>query len=236
MKKFLCLGVLLCATAVLFSGCIKVEDTLIINKNESAQYKVAMLFDKRLEPYMGSQMDEAIKNAEKEQKDKIKVKAEKVTRGDYFGYEITKDVDSILDLSLEDLSNDSAQIKSYNKDKNYVSVVEKNIFKKVYRINADIDLTRMKNEAAFSSLDKETASMFKYDTHIKLPVKAKSNNATSVDEKTNTYTWSVKFFQSNPIKLEWVIYNEVSIGITVLLLLAAIIGLVKLVGKKAKKI
>lgn len=201
------------------------EQTVVINRDNTAQYKFAMLFDKRLEAYMGPEIDKSIEDKKNEGK------VDKITRGDYFGYEATKDIKDIEENDIPVLDEGEGMV-SFNKDKRFLSIVESNIFRKVYKIDADFNLTSLKTHDSYQKLDPQMADMFSFAFNIKIPEKAKSTNCKNINKETNTYSWDIKFFQSNPIKLEWVVYNYVNISVAVLLVALAVFGLVKFIKKK----
>lgn len=223
MKRILSAFVFM-AIAFAASGCVKIEQAIIINDNNTAEIKTATLFDKRLQAYIGDEFDKALNKSDSKNQN---VKVEKVDRGDYTGIESTQ---TIKDVEKNDIPIMEDGIKTYNNDGKFLSV-KKNFFKNTYTIDADFNMTSLKGADASKNLDAKTASMFQYQLSIQIPSKAIFTNSTDVDAENNVYKWNIKFYQSNPVKLQYATYNYVNIGLTV----AGVIILLLLLKSLIKK-
>lgn len=227
MKRKFLWSLFLIMLSGMLTGCIKVEQSIIIDRNGSAEMRVATLMDSRLKAYLPPDAEEQM--MEEIKKESSDTKVEKVERGDYFGYEI---VTESVNIEKSELNvSKSNNIKSYNKDNKFISVVENNLFKKTYNIDANFNLTSLDGMDS-SRITPEMAKMFVYTFKITIPEKAVKSNAKSVDEKTHTYSWDIAFFQSNPVKLRWVVYNYTNITIVVILAILLVFGLIAKFRKK----
>ena len=226
MKKNLLFAGLFVMLAFTLSGCVKVEENIVINDDGSAEVKMAMLFDKRLEPYLGAELDKAMSGKDSSSNKNFKV--EKVVRDDYFVMESTNLIENIQKKDIIPLDDD---IKTYNKDGRFLSV-KKGFFKNVYTIDADFNLTSLKTTDSYKKLDPEAASMYQYELNIQIPSKAISTNSTDIKLNPYVYSWNIKFFQSNPVKLVFAIYNKLNIAITSAV--AILFLLIMFISKKKK--
>lgn len=201
MKKFLFALMLICPVFFL-TGCIKIEENIVINDDNTANVSSAFLMDARLIEMAGGQnpFEESIEQMRAKAPE---AKVENITKDGYTGVEVTN---KIKNIEKDDLKPVADEIKILNKDKRVLSV-NKGFFVSTYTLNVDYDMTNM-GKGQSASMDKKQAESFmKADLNIQIPRKAKENNASSVNEEKHLYTWNLKLFEHNKIKLVFEKYN-----------------------------
>ena len=214
MKKLL---MVLCAV-LLFSGCMKTETELFINKDGSAVIKNNFLIAEELDNLSEQAFSKEIDKA-KGEKD---VKIEKIRKDGMVG---TQSTINIKDITKEGTTALPNNFTSLNPDKKLVNV-QKGIFKNKYTINLDINMSDAELEqkmAAQQITPEQLDAIFKVAFIAHLPVKADENNAQSANDETFEYRWDMKFSQKTPVKLVYTIYNTANIALAVLLVVVGLI-------------
>ena len=161
----------------------------------------------------------------KEQAEESEYTTEYFENDIYAGFEARKHINDLTkDFSLTEAFGDE-----YVKDKENSGIVtKKSFFKTEISQNVDIDLTSME----------DVASVVELNYKVKLPMKAKTNNASVVEDGGRTLTWNLKGGEINKVEFKAVGLNyTILIGIAVLVVLV-IAGVVFFVTKflKNKKV
>ena len=220
MKKLL---LVLCA-ALLFSGCMKTETELFIEKDGSAVIKNNFL--------IAEELDNLSEQAFSKEIDKMKgekdVKIEKIRKDGMVGTQATINIKDITKESTLALPNN---FKSLNPDNKLVSV-KKGFFKNTYTINLEVNMADAELEKRMQAQQikpEQLDAIFKVSFIVHLPVKANENNAMSANDETFEYKWDMKFSQKTPVKLVYTLNNtgnivlSIALAIVVILLIAVLL-------------
>lgn len=192
MKKFKFLGIF--AIILLCSGCMKYSIGMNIDSDKNVNFELIYALGKEM---WGDMLDQdEIKETDNEmEKDGYTVKP--YTNGKWIGSVYTKNMGNLDDISTTDVINvDLSNI--FDTDENteetkyyFQKIVDgkKTTYVASFSIDATDDETSEDEDFDMSSL---TSSMELTYT-VTLPVKADSNNATTVSEDGKTLTWNLEY-------------------------------------------
>lgn len=221
MKKIISLTLVMVMLLFVLTGCVKVDYEVQLNKNGSADVAFIYAFEKEALEQMGAKPEDATKEMES-QSEKNGFKLESFTDDKYVGFKASKHIDKAEDVSLQEAFGEG-----YVKDsENNKIKVEKNGSKTVYSQNAEIDLSGLNGM--------EKAITMKYT--VKLPVKAKTNNAQEVSKDGKTLTWNLKAGEVTKVE-----FTASSGGINTTVIVIAVVavlvvaGIICVVAKGSKK-
>jgi len=150
----------------------------------------------------------------------------------YEGVKISKTFDSIDDITKDDEKTIDFNALFQDKDK----FDDSQFFSKkgsVYKANFVFDFTQDGQDV--SEQYKDYAKMFDMTYEIKLPKKAKSNNATKESDDGKTLTWNLTYGKKNTIEYEFELGSKKTIFIIAGVVVAvAVIACVLVVVLKKK--
>lgn len=183
MKKTIALIIMLLVILITFSGCAKVNYEVEINKDGSG--KITYIYGISKEKLGGStDLVEQFVETMKEQAEENDYKVEIYEDEKNSGFKASKHLENLS----EEFSLEEAFGEEYVKDADNNKInLEKSLWKTKYSQNAELDLTNLK--------DTNIEMAYK----IKLPTKAKTNNATEVSENGKELTWNLKSGEINRV-------------------------------------
>ena len=242
MKKVFNLVILAIIMLVTLTGCASVNYEITINADGSADISYLVGYNKSFFTSMGvnpEQMsDEAFSEMEEEAKNNGYT-IEKYSDDTIIGFKSSKHLNKVQEeFSLKEAFGDEYISQENTED----FKIEKNLFTTKYILNTKIDLSTMKAEESDDS-EAQYMNMFlnqiKMNMKINLPIKATSNNATTISNNGKTLEWTLTPGQVNEIKLEATQLNimfVVGIIIAIILLVVVIvIAIIKFTKKNKGK-
>jgi hypothetical protein len=212
--------------SLITTGCVKMHNTLVINKDGSSDLTVVYGVDHQLYamgPEVTKGIDEMRNDAEKNGFKVVNYKDSKVT-----GIKITKHFEDYKDITVPQSANaDNAPDINVKETKGF--------FKTKYKVESVFDLSGM-TESMGSDEDEEfdqqmassVISQMDLNFTLKLPVEAGENNATDVSNGGKTLKWEIIPDQENALKVEFEKVNIlnivlISVGFIIFLLVALFI-------------
>lgn len=203
MKKLICT---LFAAALICSGCIKTEETVLINKDKSAEISDSLMVD---EQYVVSDdtFSRAIITAQNKYSD---VEITNVGKKGFVGKKFTYKIKDITKSNAEQIPG------FHSRNEGGIFLQEKKgFFKTRYIVDAEFDIPHTARDISGTmgrALTYEQISyIFNSEFKIKTPIKAVMTNATTSDDENMMYTWTLSTENSTPIKLEYDIYHIANI-------------------------
>ena len=221
MKKTI--GILIMLIVVLFAltGCAQINYEVKVNKDGSGEVSYIYGFTKETLNSLQVSVEDMVANM-KEQAEKSEYQTEYYEDDEISGFKASKHLN---DLSKEfSLSEAFGEEYVADKDNNGI-VTNKSLFKTVVSQDVEIDLTSMA----------DVASAVKLKYTVKLPVAAKTNNATEVTNGNKTLTWDLVGGELNTVEFTASGYNYSTIilfAICLLVLIACIVYLIVFLKNK----
>lgn len=218
MKKTIALIMALLLTLITLTGCVSIDYEVKVNKDGSGDISYIYAFSK--ETLNSFQMSaEDMVASMKEQAEESEYIVEPYEDDEVSGFIAKKHIE---DLSTQ-MSMQEAFGEEYVKDKEGNGInIEKSIFVTRYTQNAQIDLTSIS----------DFGNSIKMTYKVKLPVKAKTNNATEVNNKE--LIWSLNAGEVNEIEFTATKINILPIIIIVVILLIVVAVATLFILKKKK--
>lgn len=188
MKKVLNLVAIIAILLLVLTGCVQVNYEVTLNENGSADVSFIYGFEKEALEQLGTTADDMTKDME-ESSNEDGYTIEKYEDEEIAGFKANKHFDDAAEISLVEVFGE----ENVTESEGGRIKIENNGSSTVFSQNAEIDLSKM---------DETTASMMAVKYTIKLPVKATSNNATTVSEDGKSLTWELKAGELNKIEFE----------------------------------
>lgn len=188
MKKVLSLVAIIAILLLVLTGCVQVNYEVSLNENGSADVLFIYGFEKETLEQLGTTADDMTKDME-ENSSQDGYAIEKYEDEEIAGFKANKHFDDAAEISLVEVFGE----ENVTESEGGRIKIEKNGSSTLFSQNAEIDLSKM---------DETTASMMAVKYTIKLPVKATSNNATTVSEDGKSLTWELKAGEVNKIEFE----------------------------------
>ncbi len=212
MKKTIGLISMLLIILVALTGCVNVNYEVEVNKDGSGDISYIYGFSKETLKDLPISTDDMVESM-KEQAEENAYVVEAYENDEISGFKASKHIE---DLS-KDFSLQEAFGEEYVKDtENNGIKIEKGLFITKYSQNAEIDLTSMKD------LSGNVDMTYK----VKLPAKAKTNNATEVSKNSKELTWKLTAGEINNVEFVAQEMNVLAIIITVIIIAAVVAGIV----------
>lgn len=213
MKKFI---LLLCCLTLFCSGCIKTEEKIKINEDNTAVVSSTILVKEDIVNSLEKNpFDRLIALTQNRNPD---FKAESVGQKGYTGVKLTYNINDITKEQIVQLKS----LKSNNRSGGFL-YAKNGWFVSEYEIDAVYDLERTVRDESGSmgkALNRdEIAAYFTPEFKIQLPAYTLDTNAGKVDKETNTYTWEILPNKTTDIKVRYKIYHVKNIVYTSLLAL-----------------
>lgn len=217
MKKTLKIMAVLLVALIALTGCANINYEVKINKDGSGDVAYIYGFSKTIEI-----STEDMVSTTKEQAEKNGYAVEPYEDSEIAGIRATKHLDDVnKDFSLQEAFGES-----YIKDSEENNIkVKKGLFKTTYTQNASIDLTSMKDMAAYVTM--------RYT--VELPTKAKTYNTETVSKDGKTLTWNLTAGEINEIQFKAETISTFGVALIVIAVVAVIVLILVLVYKKDKK-
>lgn len=223
MKKFLVLFLLFCP--LLFCGCVKSSTTITFDKSGSVFVKDLLLAPQEVDKNFDYRFT-TIKQEDKADN----VKIEPISFDNQVGL---KKETTIKNVSKEDITNLQKCYTTNNPNKRFVDV-KKHLFFNDYIIDINGNFTKNPdNGEDFADLFFNTAFV---KFQINIPVKAKTTNATSIEEKDGYYIYKWDFDLKNPknnIAIKFRLWKMLNISLFAII--SAIILIVVFLRRKKSK-
>ena len=186
MKKVLSLMAIFAMLLFVLTGCVNINYEVSLNTDGSADIAYVYAFEKATLEQMGTSSESMTKDMqEKSQESGYTI--ESYEDDTMAGFKASKHLDNVADASLAEAFG-TENVKDTDENK---IVIEKKGGKTLFSQNANIDLTGM---------DSSTASYVTMKYTVKLPVKAKTSNATEVSKDGKTLTWELKSGEENRVE------------------------------------
>lgn len=263
MKKgFKFLGVMI--AVLLTTGCVKMEIGMDINKDKSMNLVITEAFNNSLL----EQSEQEIFSADQVKEiEKQGFKAKEYADDSMSGYTFTKVIENIDTVSSdkEVTGNIGIGLNSSEESSDQLFTVKKGFFKNTYTAkltssdskeiegqinpseNTINDTTTYDNPTTDNSTSinnnvdySAMMSSMNMNFTVNLPYKAKSNNATSVENDGKKLVWNLLSFKEENVKFEFELYNMTNIyitaGIGTLLLIILIVAIISKRKNKKKPI
>lgn len=210
MKKTIGLVMALVLVLIALTGCVKVDYEVKVNKDGSGDISYVLGFTKKTLDSLQVTAEDMTESM-REQAEKSAYTVDTYEDDEIAGFKAQKHID---DLSTN-LSMEEAFGKENVKDQEENGInVKKGLFKTEYSQNAQIDLTNLSN----------LGDSIKIVYKVKLPAKAKENNATEVNGKE--LTWNLEAGKVNQIEFTATGINVLPIIIIVLVVVVVIAAIV----------
>lgn len=215
--------IVLCVLTLLSTGCVKYNAKMDIKRDKSVNYEIIYAMQSSLSDGQKVMDDEELKDL-KDNGFTVK----DYNEDGYVGFRISKNIkniDSISDTKEIDFSLSDDTSKKDTK----MFTVKKGLFKNTYKAKFNFDMNDSSLSGDDSGMDMSSlmSSMdLKYT--VNLPYKAKSNNATTVNNSGKQLVWDLTNAKS--VEYEFELYNPIFyiiICIGIVLLIAIVIILIK---------
>lgn len=231
MKKYLGL-ISSFILAFILTGCLRCNTTVEVKRNKKVNFTIIYAFDMEMLKSMGEGADTSDMKIDDDEKKEFADKGFKVSEykdGNYEGVKLTKNWKNIDDVSSDtdvtyDLEEDIDG--EGNKDAKMFKV-EKGFFKNKYTLKMDASSEELNGEGM-----EQMGSMMDLKFTLKLPKKAVSNNATTVNKGGKELVWDLT--KAKSIEATFEVYNApfyILIGAGVLVIVIVIVVIIKK-GKK----
>lgn len=218
MKKTIKLIMILMLVLIVLTGCVNINYEVKVNKDGSGDISYVYGFSKETLNSLQMTAEDMVASM-KEQAEESKYTVETYEDDEISGFIAKKHIE---DLSVG-MSMQEAFGEEYVKDEKDNGInIQKNLFTIKYYQNAQIDLTSMS----------ELGESIKMTYKVKLPAKAKTNNATEV--KNKELTWNLKAGEVNEIEFTATRINILPI-ILIIIIVIAIAILILFILKKKKE-
>ena len=186
MKKTIALIILLIAMLIALTGCAEINYEVEVNKDGSGEISYIYGISKEVLTKLNVSADEVVSSM-KEQAEESAYTVETYEDENIAGFKANKHIE---DLS-KDFSLQEAFGEEYVKDTKENGIkIEESLFFTTYSQNAQLDLTTLDEE--------EQGITMTYQ--VKLPVKAKTNNASEVLDNGKTLKWNLTGGEINKIE------------------------------------
>lgn len=231
MKKYLGLISAFILVFVL-TGCVRYNTTVEVKRSKKVNFSVIYAFDKSMMDGMsdeGGSSDMSISEDDKKEFAEKGFEVKDYKDGNYEGVKLTKSWKNIDDISGEnDVTYDlEADLEGEGNKDAKMFKVEKGFFKNKYTLKMDASSDQLSGE----DMD-QVASMMDLKFTLKLPKKANSNNATTVNKGGKELVWDLT--KAKSIEATFEVYNApfyILIGGVVLVVVVVIVVIIKK-GKK----
>ena len=219
MKKTIGLIIMLIIMLITLTGCAKVNYEVEINKDGSGE--IIYIYGISKEKLGGStDLVEQFVGTMKEQAQESGYSVEIYENDEISGFKANKHLQNLS----EEFSLEEAFGEEYVKDaENNKIIIEKSFWITKYSQNAELDLTKLND------------SNIEMTYKIKLPVDAKTNNASSVSENGKELTWILESGKINKIEFVAEEANIMSIMIVVGAVFAAVVVIATIIIILKKK-
>lgn len=223
MNKFK-LVLLATFTAILLSGCIKMDTSVKINSDGSGDLTLIYGIDKQFANTEADQI-ESMRTEAKEQGYKVSdYSSEK-----YFGIKLKKHYDDAKEMKTP--TGDAELFEFDIKE-------DKGFFKTNYAVTAMFDFESMaetdENEEISEEMQASMLNQMDLSFNLELPVKAGENNASEVKSEGKKLHWSFTPGIKNNVEVEFTKTNYMNIALLVVGIIL-IVGIVLFVIRKKKK-
>lgn len=242
MKKMKYLLILV--SIFILTGCVKMNANMKINKDKSMDYEIIIAMAKDL--VQGD--TKVLTDEQKKQAKENGYELSDYSDDDMIGYKAVKHIKNIDNISTTKKIESNLDMDSEDK---YMFTIKKGFFKNTYKASLKTNSTNSLNNqlgdtnSSDNSNDEENINLdndtdfsqytknmdFKFE--VKLPYKAKKNNATSVEDKGKTLSWNLFEVKDN-IEFEFEIYNLSNIYMTIGSAIIIIAAIVVFILKKNK--
>ena len=215
MKKTIALIIVLIGMLIALTGCAEINYQVEVNKDGSGEISYIYGISKDVLSKLNVSADEFVSSM-KEQAEESSYTVETYEDENIAGFKAKKHIEDLnKDFSLQEAFGEE-----YVKDtENNGIKVEKGLFVTKYSQNAELDLTTL-------SEDEQGITM---TYQVKLPAKAKINNASEVFDNGKTLKWNLKGGEINKIEF---VAQEINlllilvIAVAVILVVAIIIFII----------
>lgn len=219
MKKTIGLISMLLIILVTLTGCVNVDYEVEVKQNGSGEISYIYGFSKETLEKLQVSAEDMVESM-KEQAEENSYTVEAYENDEISGFKASKHIEDLT----KDFSLQEAFGEEYIKDtENNGIKIEKSLFTVKYSQNADIDLTSMA----------ELGESVKMTYKVKLPTKAKTNNAT--ESKGKELTWNLTAGEVNKIEFTATGVNLVSLIIVILSIVLVVGGALAVVFTLNKK-
>lgn len=211
MKKIIGVIVVLILTLITLTGCAQVNYEVEVNKDGSGEISYIYGVSKEVLEQLNVSAEDFVSSM-KEQAEESSYKVETYEDEKIAGFKANKHIEDLSkDFSLQEAFGEEYVEDSENNGIN----IEKSIFITKYSQNAELDLTSLTGD--------ESSITMTYQ--VKLPAKAKTNNASEVSENGKTLKWNLTGGEINKIEF---VAQEINVLIFVIIG-AIVIGIVAIV-------
>jgi hypothetical protein len=231
MKKYLGILSAFVLTFIL-TGCVRYNTTVEVTKTKKVNFSIIYAFDMDMMNGLsdeGGSVDTGISEEDKKEFAEKGFKVSDYKDGSYEGVKLTKSWKNIDDVSSDtDVTyNLEDDIEGEGKNESKMFKVEKGFFKNKYTLKMDGSSEDLNGEGM-----EQLASSMDLKFTLKLPKKASSNNATTVNKGGKELVWDLT--KTTNIEATFEVYNApfyILIGGIVLVVIIVIIVIIKK-GKK----
>lgn len=221
MKKTIGLIVILIIMLIGLTGCVNINYEVEVHKDGSGEISYIYGISKESLKSLQITSEDFVASMKKQAEDN-KYITENYEDENIEGFKASKHVDNLS----KDFSLQEAFGKSYVKDEEENGIkINKSFFRTQISQNAKIDLSTMENM--------ESTVQMKYT--VKLPIKARANNATEISKNNKVLTWNLVGGEVNTIEFTASKINAapiIYIILLVMLIIATIVCAVIFLKKK----
>ena len=221
MKKTIGLISMLLIILVTLTGCVNVDYEVEVNKNGSGEISYIYGFSKETLNNLKVSAEDMVESM-KEQAEENSYTVEAYENDEISGFKASKHIEDLTnDFSLQEAFGEE-----YVKDKENNGIkIEKGLFVTKYSQNAEIDLTSMG----------DLSGNVKMTYKVKLPAKAKTNNATEISNNSKELKWELTAGEINKVEFVAQGINVLAIIITVIIIVVLVTGIIVLLIFLKKK-
>lgn len=221
MKKRIGLIIMLIVILVALTGCVNVDYEVEVNKNGSGEISYIYGFSKKTLNNLQVSAEDMVESM-KEQAEENSYTVEAYENDAISGFKASKHIEDLT----KDFSLQEAFGEEYVKDKENNGIkIEKGLFVTKYSQNAEIDLTSMG----------DLSGNVKMTYKVKLPAKAKTNNATEVSKNSKELKWELTAGEINKVEFVAQGINVLAIIITIIIIAVVVTGIIVLLIFLKKK-
>ncbi|MBR3660594.1 MAG: hypothetical protein IKN63_01660 [Bacilli bacterium] len=245
-KFFLLLVILFSVT-----GCIKYNTLMEIKEDKSMNFSIIYAISKSIFEMGEEASDKLLTSDQKQELIKQGFKVEDYLDDNFQGFQISKKIDNIDNVSIEsDVIYSLSKIPENSNTKMFkvIKDTDKNIYTANFTFNAnDSDIKNINQETNenstidLSGLDEEIKNSLDLKYVVKLPYAAISSNATSKSEDNRELTWNLSSDNIETIRFQFELKNSkenivstsnIIIIIPIIIVLLIIVMIIVLLIKK----
>jgi hypothetical protein len=221
---------MLLTLALSFTGCVDAKFHIFINHDGSGDLVYRMLMDPTVLSLTGQYSGGDPLKTMVEEAQKTGFTTVPVTDSGKKGFEARKHITDIAAaVKKGDLFGKASPDTSFKPGQGLK--IKKGFLKTVFILNSDLDMSKMGNGLSGETDEQKMMAQtmlrsMKFDFALTLPVKAKSSNASKVEDNGKTLVWNLIPGEHNQVTMEAEAWNVTNLILLIVVGLAVMVGLI----------